>query len=241
MDTLIIVDPADSERGVAAQLAADLMEALYTEDPSKSVARFFVLADPRDCLEIGLSTLGRATARTVEGGERAVSALVLVPIRGERESPNAGDMSIMSEGKFGDDAGTLRDLVTFGAIEEDEQWRIREEPFALHTVLGALIARKTIGQIVVMAGSDNLWSSLRESASARDIERLDCRPRALAMRIEERRDAPVDRYRRDLWQRVPKEYDDEIVRAEVTAQVRTAILLASLIDRLISDDLSHRR
>ena len=97
---------------------------------------------------------------------------MLVPIRGEGKLPNVGDMSIMSDGKSGDDAGTLRDLVTFGAIEEDEQWRIGGEPHGLHAVLDALIARKTIGQIVVMAGSDNLRSSLRESPSARDIEYL---------------------------------------------------------------------
>jgi hypothetical protein len=108
---LIYVHPGAEERDLVVTWAADLVEAL-TAPAAETIAspevEVGVVADTVNCLEIGLVTLGRGIARTVEGGERDPSPVMLFPFRPPNEDRST-DVDIAYE--------CLRELADLGAVE----------------------------------------------------------------------------------------------------------------------------
>lgn len=126
--TLLYLDPDNSERQEMVQLAADLVEALTFQHKNLAVQHqsIGVVAEPSICLEIALSMLGRGEARTVEGGKRQKSPLMIFPFVADSEEAKT-ELGLM--GGFNnrhDEYGTLDDLAKFGAIEQDEESRGHE-------------------------------------------------------------------------------------------------------------------
>lgn len=158
---LLYIDPEENERQQMIQIAADLVETLTFQfdghRPSpKSIA---VIAEPSACLEIGLSMLGRGEARTVEGGERRASPLVLYPfITGlSRENGEANLVNREGTDEPGD-FGMLDDLAIFGAIERDPDisWGQQSATEILEKIL-----QSQPWQSVVMFASDDTLSQIQ--------------------------------------------------------------------------------
>lgn len=149
---LLYLDSDKSERQEMVQLAADLVEALtfQHENLLQQHQSIGVVAEPSVCLEIGLSMLGRGEARTVEGGERQKSPLMMFPFVADSEESKT-ELGLM--GGFNDrhdEYGTLDDLAKFGAIEQDEESRGKEWHFqSANEVLARVLQKRTWGNIVI--------------------------------------------------------------------------------------------
>lgn len=101
-------------------LASNIVEALtYSiEGVSASIPTINVVASMEACLEIGIGAIGRGETHTLEGGDRRLSSVVLVPYRGDRKQQwdFEGAMLGMNSGEF-TGKGALEDLAALGAIE----------------------------------------------------------------------------------------------------------------------------
>ncbi len=160
---LLYIDPEETERQQMIQMAADLIEALTFQfeglrPPPQSIG---VIAEPSVCLEIGLSMLGRGETRTLEGGERRASPLMLYPFVSDlsRESGEIGLINREETGELGD-FGMLDDLAVFGAIERDPE--VSWEKQSATEVLGRILQRQSWHSVVVFA-SDDAVSQIQES------------------------------------------------------------------------------
>lgn len=157
---LLYIDPEETERQQMIQMATDLVEALTFQfeglrPPAQSIG---VIAEPSACLEIGLSMLGRGETRTVEGGERRASPLMLYPFVSDLSREN-GEIGLITGGETGEfgDFGMLDDLAVFGAIERDPElpWEEQSAPEILERIL-----RRQSWQSVVVFASDNAFSQI---------------------------------------------------------------------------------
>nr|UXE45867.1 hypothetical protein Hi04_10k_c5380_00019 [uncultured bacterium] len=230
MDVLMVIDPADERRASAVRLGSDLLEALTGYRRSPRAARYVVLADPNDCLDIGLATLGSGDAHTVEGGERQPSPLTVIPVQARDEDA----LSLMYRSDDDDSGGSLHDLVSAGAVEEDAQWALRTETRNLVETAIALLDRMTFASIVVLAATPETARSLREHAKRRDVVWEGLHEGFLLGRIKEG-ETDGDRARRDIIERTP-EFEDEQEKGAAERGIFEACLLTAAIDRLVPDE-----
>lgn len=102
-------------------LASSIVEALtYSiEGVSASIPTIHVVASMEACLEIGIGAIGRGETRTLEGGDRRLSSIELVPYREDNKKWDFGDAMLgRGNGEFKEN-GALEDLAALGAIEID--------------------------------------------------------------------------------------------------------------------------
>jgi hypothetical protein len=137
MNIALFVDPAAEEYAAAVEAATFVVEAAI------DLGRQLMLScTPSVALDIGLATFGRGVPRTVEGGERRPSPIVLLPLI--RNSGQLLDDRLYLGSKRGD-PGTLADLIDLGTIASREESDF--DPFsdedALATFTGTLRGRQT--------------------------------------------------------------------------------------------------
>lgn len=155
---LLYIEPEESQRQQMIQMAADLVEALTFQVgeavlPPRSIG---VIAEPSTCLEIGLSMLGRGETRTVEGGERRASPLMLFPFVSDG-SQASGEVALLRRGESApDDFGTLDDLAAFGAVEQDPEATFAEQDMRSASEVLERILRRRSWQTIVVFGPDEL-------------------------------------------------------------------------------------
>lgn len=147
---LIYVQPEAEERDRVVAWAADLVEALTAPiiDAGASPAvEIGVVADVLNCLEIGLVTLGRGAARTVEGGERDASPVSLFPFRPPDADESATDLDTAYD--------CLRELADGGAVEGISHSAAEDSllPDA-HAALGRALARGGWETVVTLGDSE---------------------------------------------------------------------------------------
>lgn len=156
MSTIIYLDSQNSDD--AAQLAADLVDAMSDQDIGSMPGKTWVIADAYTCLTVGLAALGRAEGRTVEGGDRRRSSVTIVPIRAADDP--ASDALIRrfasDHGEEREDeaaGGGLEDLALLGAVEDDERVPLAAAAErSAEQGLQALIRTVGLTHIVVLAG-----------------------------------------------------------------------------------------
>lgn len=165
MSSILLYVPTEGEDGLRRlQLAADFVEALTFRlegGGNLSPRRIGIVAEPSVCLEIALSMLGRGEARTVEGGERQVSPLVLFPYRNED-----GYESILLGGESRDEvvSGTLDDLVTLGAVEPERGERFGESGWRdRETALIRALEWEDFRYVVSFSSLDSVPAEIRNS------------------------------------------------------------------------------
>jgi len=230
VDVLIVVDPADERRASAVRLVSDLLEALTDDSWASTPGRYVVLADPNDCLDIGLSTLGKGDPRTVEGGERQASPLTLIPVRARDED----GLSLLARGDDDESGGSLHDLVAAGAIEEDSEWAIGSQLRSLVDAAVALSNRKAFSSIFVLAATSETLRALREHKEYKNSTWHDFREESLRARIREGETAG-DRIRREIMDR-PPEFEDKQEQGAAEQGIFEACLLTAAIDRLVAEE-----
>lgn len=124
MRSILIYVAPDEGNLPMVQAAADLVEAISFDPESPNGAasvRIGLVAEPSACLEVGLSMLGRGQARTVEGGERSASPLMLFPFV-TKEGRDRGELNLLRREWAAEDMeeetfGSLSDLLNLGAVE----------------------------------------------------------------------------------------------------------------------------
>lgn len=199
---LLYIEPDENERQSVVQQAADLVEAMtFQIEAPISAASIGVVAEPSVCLEIGLSMLGRGQARTVEGGERRASPLMLFPFVSE-EGREWGEIQLLRGGESeGDEFGTLNDLVSFGAIEPDLEFSL-DQASRPGDVLERVLRLRSWQSLVVMASDhafERMGPRLQTHArivNSRDLKVNQDRVYALIERLEPMEDEALFAIRR---------------------------------------------
>jgi hypothetical protein len=137
MNIALFVDPVSEEYAAAVEAATFVVEAAI------GLGRPLMLScTPSIALDIGLASFGQAVARTVEGGERRPSPIVLLPLI--RDPEHLVDDRLYPGSERGD-PGTLSDLIDLGIIASRDESGF--DPFsdqdAVETFTGALRGRQT--------------------------------------------------------------------------------------------------
>jgi hypothetical protein len=230
MDVALFVDPAPHEYAAAVEAATFVAEAAVSR------GRPLILScAPSAALEIGMATFGHAVARTVEGGERRPSPIVLLPLIGGAK--DSVDRRLYPTAERG--AGTLADLVDLGIFASREETDI--DPFSDRDPVDAftdtLRRRKT--SIVFGLGSKSLFwtptlSQLREIPQGRLVAVPGFAPSDLPfedpaiVRIR-RAEIPERPYRRDGD---PEPAKDDFEQFVIVARQQAAVI-AALIDSVL--------
>lgn len=222
---LLYLEPNEAERQPMIQMAADLVEALTLraealEHPPESIG---IVAEPFACLEIGLSMLGRGEARTVEGGERRASPLVLFPFVTD-QTRESGEMLLMRRRETeSEDYGTLDDLALFGAVEQHMELSFEgQTPRSAGEVLERVLSWRSWECIVVFAPMENA------------IERLASGSRIVNVRELGEGTGRIP----ELLARLERT-EDEAVRAFQEAAVSGALRLEALLAQFETTNRSH--
>jgi len=235
MKILFVIAPDDSEREAATQLVADLVEALtYRAAPQEW--QFLVLADLRDCLEIGLATLGRSASRTVEGGERVRSPLLLLPVGGE-DFDNGAENALRHPSNdippdSMDNGGTLEDLVQLGAVERHERWTIGSQVMRVDQALELMVDER-FDRVLFMAGNENQENLASRLVRPGGDGESDYRVRALddRSRLDRNRVSPT------LWSPLNEDDENAALRETIASEVANAVRLSFLLDTFARGEL----
>lgn len=227
MQIAIFVDPTESEFGDAVETAAFVSEyAIGTGD------QVILACGPAAALEIGLSVLGHSVSRTVEGGERSASPIVLLPLIRDRESLD--DAAPYREP--GDEQhGGLSDLIDLGVFAGREEGGI--DPFAgrypVQSFVEVLRARQ-ITTVLGLGSRPDFWQptlvQLRNSRGGRLLVRPDILPSDLDLDRSTviRRIAPHD----DSLPFSRDEHEDEFSE-ELTKARRRASFISCFLEELM--------
>src|SRR5665213_1711479 len=120
MDIALFVDPT------AEEYATALEAATFVAEVAIGLGRPLILSCTASAaLDIGLTSFGHGVTRTVEGGERRSSPIILLPLIQREKDPVDGRLYPDSERA---DAGTLADLVDLGVMASREESDI--DPFS---------------------------------------------------------------------------------------------------------------
>jgi hypothetical protein len=234
MDIALFVDPTAKEYATAVEAATFIAETAI------GLGRPLILScTPSAALDIGLSSFGSRVPRTIEGGERRSSPIILLPLIRREKDPIEDRFYPDRDSKRGD-AGTLADLVDLGVIASREETDI--DPFSGKDPVEAFIdaLRRWKTPIVFGLGSQSaLWkptlSQLREIPNGRLIAVPEFTPPDLpqddpTIEIIRRAEIPERPYRREEGMEAPKdEFEPFVVEAR-----RQAALTAALIEAVLS-------
>ncbi|MGB7975087.1 MAG: hypothetical protein WCF81_12250 [Roseiarcus sp.] len=229
----VFVHPTETEFADAVETAA-----LVAEYAVRSGARLLLAATPSAALDVCLSLLGDSVGRTVEGGERPGSPVVLVPLI--RDGGPVDD-AIMRDGTAEDDdeeSGSFRDLIDIGLIAREDEDGF--DPFADGDPVSAFVGALTSepAPIVVGLGSNpRFWAPTLERLSNIPGSRLLRRPDITPFDYDERY-RPVLRavyIRDDDLLPADDDYGQDVVRARVQAR-----LIAGILDELAGHEGSER-
>jgi hypothetical protein len=108
---LIFLKPKEAERDRHVAFAANLVDFSIgsVDGLDERLATIGLVAEPEDCAEVATVMLGRAEARTLEGGDRETTPLRLFPFRPDRAVDSAIERS----------RSAVDYLVNVGAAEVD--------------------------------------------------------------------------------------------------------------------------
>lgn len=152
--TLFLLDPADADRNRMVGWGADLVEAFTApiEDGKDPVGIVGVIAEPGECLEVGLAVLGRVSPPTVEGGKRATSPVILFPYSHARinVAVREGEGAILATAW-----SSLIELAKAGAVEGVTDAVLRDNRLpTLEQAFGTAMANREWGDLVVLGDKD---------------------------------------------------------------------------------------
>lgn len=210
---LLIVGRLKEEDSGDLSLASALVD-IATESAdgpwTQSSNRIDVIAPLDACVELALPLLGRADARTVEGGERRASPLRLHPYG----SPDEAESTF----------AVLRDLFLAGTFESDTfAEQDPELPRSLDEALHGLTDRRDGRSSFVVLG---------------EIEGSDVLPSLSGSRIADLSDAEVDRRIPDHGRGLLEQQEEMIYAARSGA--KGAVRLAHFVDSLELGDSLER-
>lgn len=149
----VFVHPTEGEFADAVETAAFVAEYAV-----RSGARLLLAATPSAALDVCLNLVGDAVGRTVEGGERATSPVVLVPFIRD-DSPF--DEAIVRDGASdGDDeeSGSFRDLIDIGLVAREDEGGF--DPFLATDPVSVFVdalAREPAPVVVGLGSNARFW------------------------------------------------------------------------------------
>jgi hypothetical protein len=231
MGVALFADPSDAEYASAIEAAT------FVAETAIGLGQSLILScGPSAALDIGLAVLGQSDARTVEGGERRPSPIILLPMIRDTERPADAWLRPAHDEES---PGTLADLVDFGVIARGEESGI--DPFGDDDSLDVFLRTIRNQQVSVVFGlgsQSRFWTptlrQLREIPQGRLIAIQDFYPSELPEEetiIRIRRAEIPDRsfFRDDDHVSL---LDDEFEQDVMSAR-RQAALTAALIEALL--------
>jgi hypothetical protein len=232
MSIALFVDPTAAEYANAVEAATFVAETALSLDEQLILSCGALAA-----LDISLAVLGRAVSRTVEGGERRSSPLVLLPLIRNPEDVLIDER--LRPDSEGESSGTLADLVDLGIIanREESGFDIFGDRSSLEAFVETLRVR-AVSIVFGLGSQSRFWTptlrQLRENPRARLITVPEFSPPDLAaadrtilrIRRSEIPDRPI--YRDSEGAGSDDEFEQFVVRAR-----RQAALVASLIEALL--------
>jgi hypothetical protein len=232
MRIALFVNPTREEYAAAVETATFVSElAINSDDP------LVLSCGVAAALDVSLAVMGRSVGRTVEGGERRPSPIVLLPIIRDRESPIDAALGVEPGGE---QFGTLADLVDLGLIAGREETGI--VPFGDRDPVQAFVdvlRDRRLSLVVGLGSRPEFWAptlrQLREIRGGRLIVPPDISPRDLGAddpEIIRARSIPIpDRpssAEGDPSMPMEDEFESYIVQAR-----RCAALTAGVIEKLL--------
>jgi hypothetical protein len=152
-DILLCITDDESNDDQWLHLASNIVEALtYSfEGVSADIPTIHVVASVEACLEVGLGAIGRGETRTLEGGDRRLSSVVLTPCREIERDWDFGDAMLGRNGDEYKENGALDDLAGLGVVESDvmqgwEGYRDRRMEGAIKSVM----ERRPVNKIILV-------------------------------------------------------------------------------------------
>lgn len=230
MRIALFVDPTKAEYTPAIETATFIAEVANSQGEPVVLSCGSAAA-----LDIALALLGQAVARTVEGGERALSPIVLLPMIGDVNSEIDNRLRPSPDN---DNPGTLADLVDLGLIAGREESGV--DPFSTQDPLEVFVETlrdREIHWVIGLGSQSQFWRPtlryLHEAPQGRlfflpefsppDLPRED--PAIVQVRPIELPDRPPFRGEEVLP-------DDEFTRYVVQAR-RQAALTAGFIETVL--------
>ncbi len=232
-------------------LASNIVEALtYSmEEIPTVIPTIHLIASVEACLEIGLGAIGRSETRTLEGGDRRLSSVVLIPCRGAERQWDFEEAMLGRNGDEFKENGALDDLAAFGTIEVDdmqgwEGYRNRRMEDAVESI----IKRRTVENIILVGENrkvEYLSKMLSDISNARiihasippsdgDIEELVNQLQWL--HSTDSFDSEIDQKRADMESVV----DEKIELKMKREAVKEAMQLASILTKFDRGQSSRR-
>ena len=146
------VDPGDSERDLALDLAIGIAEYAVTEETD-----LYLLSDAATALEIGLALLGARPSQTVEGGDYRPSPIVLLPFIRRLGSPE--DKLLFSSDDNNNIGGGMEELYSLGLMRQIDEERTRAGDESPAVVFERVIA-DSADVIIGLGAESDLWQSV---------------------------------------------------------------------------------
>lgn len=233
MSVALFIDPVGPEYASAIEAAAFVAEAALGLDQ-----QLILSCGPLAALDISLTVFGRAVARTVEGGERRPSPIVLLPLI--RDADETGIDERLRPQADGESSGTLADLVELGVFATREESGV--DPFSDRSAPEAFVEAirdREVSVVVGLGAESRFWmptlSQLREIPGGRLIAIPEFSPPNLPLE-----DSTIVRVQRTEIPDRPTYRDEDRVRPEddefdqfIVQARRQAALTAALIEVLI--------
>ena len=233
MRIALFVDPTEAEYTAAIETAT------FVAQTATGLGKPLVLScGPSAALEIGLAVLGQSAARTIEGGKRPPSPLILLPMIRDAEGVDSRLRPESDE----DSPGTLADLVDLGVIASRDE--IDVNPFSDTNPVesfAATLRNLEVSTVVGLGSQSHFWSTalhhvheiqhgqllaIPELAPA-DLPFEDARMvRVLRTQIPDRPIYPES----DRISPVEDEFEEYVIAAR-----RQAALIAAIIQSLLAE------
>jgi hypothetical protein len=230
MSIALFIDPTSEEFAHALEVASFVAEAAVDGNE-----QLILSCSPSAALEIGISAFGRGSARTVEGGERRASPVVLLPLIHDPDDPVDARLHPAPE----EGAGTLADLVDLGIVAAPEERD--DDPFGRSDPIEAFVravARRRISTVVGIGSRPRFWAPVLNQVREVPEGRLFLVPEFAPPDLPSSEDRIVRIHRAEIPARRPRvegdgpPLEDEFEQFIVGARQQAA-LVAALIGSLL--------